>query len=102
MATSVLNARTSESERSLLERASVEAHIDLCDFVRRKALEATEIAVLECRTVVIPPKIGRRSKLGHIGRLDGSPGWQSCRNCGVNDQNALAAPECRTVSPMRY
>lgn len=54
MATSVLSVRVNDEERSLLEAASEQAHTNLSDFVRRKALEAAEIDVLERRAVTIP------------------------------------------------
>lgn len=56
MATSVLSVRVSEEERSLLEAASEQAHTNLSDFIRRKALEAAEIDFLERRVVTIPAK----------------------------------------------
>ncbi len=56
MTTSVLSVRVSEEERALLEAASEQARTSLSDFVRRKALEAAEIDVLERRIVIIPEK----------------------------------------------
>lgn len=56
MSSSVLSVRLSEEERVLLEAASSQAHTNLSDFVRRKALEAAEIAVIERRVVTIPAK----------------------------------------------
>ena len=56
MTTSVLSVRVSEEERALLEAASEQARTNLSDFVRRKALEAAEIDVLERRIVAIPAK----------------------------------------------
>ncbi|MFZ5790186.1 MAG: DUF1778 domain-containing protein [Pseudomonadota bacterium] len=56
MTTSVLSVRVSEEERSLLEAASEQARTSLSDFIRRKALEAAEIDVLERRIVTIPAK----------------------------------------------
>jgi uncharacterized protein (DUF1778 family) len=50
----VLSVRVSEAERILLEAASVQAQTSLNDFVRRKALEAAEIDLLEHPVVVIP------------------------------------------------
>ena len=55
-ASSVLSVRLSDEERVLLEAASSQAHTNLSDFVRRKALEAAEIAVTERRIVAIPAK----------------------------------------------
>lgn len=53
---SVLSVRVSPDERALLEAASEQARTSLSDFVRRKAIEAAEIDVLERRTVTIPAK----------------------------------------------
>src|SRR5438270_14072643 len=52
----VLSVRLSEEERLLLEAASSQAHTNLSDFVRRKALEAAEIDMTERRIVSIPAK----------------------------------------------
>ena len=52
--TSVLSVRVSANERALLEEASANAHTNLSDFMRRKALEAAEADVLERSTVTIP------------------------------------------------
>jgi uncharacterized protein (DUF1778 family) len=46
----------SPDERALLEAASEHARTSLSDFVRRKALEAAEIDVLERSIVTIPGK----------------------------------------------
>ncbi|HEX9837544.1 MAG TPA: DUF6290 family protein [Alphaproteobacteria bacterium] len=56
MTTSVLSVRVNEEERALLEAASEQARTNLSDFVRRKAVEAAEIEVLERRLVAIPAK----------------------------------------------
>lgn len=56
MTTSVLSVRVSEEERTLLESASEQARTSLSDFVRRKALEAAEIDMLERRIVIIPAR----------------------------------------------
>ena len=55
-ATSVLSVRVSPDERALLEAASEQARTSLSDFVRRKALEAAEVDVLERSIVSIPHK----------------------------------------------
>lgn len=52
--TSVLSVRVSSDERALLEDAAEQAHTNLSDFVRRKALEAAEIDVLSRSIVTIP------------------------------------------------
>jgi len=50
----VLSVRVSDEERALLEAASEQARTSLSDFVRRKALEAAELDLLERRIVTIP------------------------------------------------
>lgn len=52
----VLSVRVSPDERALLEVAAEEARTSLGDFVRRRAIEAAEIALLERRVVTIPAK----------------------------------------------
>lgn len=52
--TSVLSVRVSPSERDLLECAAEQAHTNLSDFVRRRALEAAEMEVLDHRVMTIP------------------------------------------------
>ena len=54
--TSVLSVRVSSDERALLEAASDQARTSLSEFVRRKALEAAEIDVIERRIFTIPVK----------------------------------------------
>src|SRR6266700_1926395 len=60
MSSLVLSVRLSEEERALLEAASSQARTNVSDFVRRKALEAAEIDVLERRIVAIPAKVWER------------------------------------------
>jgi uncharacterized protein (DUF1778 family) len=60
MSSLVLSVRLSENERALLEAASSQARTNVSDFVRRKALEAAEIEVLERRIVTIPAKEWKR------------------------------------------
>jgi len=60
MSSSVLSVRLSDEERVLLETASAQAHTNLSDFVRRKALEAAEADVLDRRIVTIPAKVWER------------------------------------------
>jgi uncharacterized protein (DUF1778 family) len=54
--TSVLSVRVSSAERAILEAAAEQAHTSLSDFMRRKALEAAEIEVLNRSIVTIPAK----------------------------------------------
>jgi uncharacterized protein (DUF1778 family) len=56
MSSLVLSVRLSEEERALLEAASSQARTNVSDFVRRKALEAAEMDMLERRIVTIPAK----------------------------------------------
>lgn len=50
----VVSVRVSPTERDLLEVAAEQARTSLSDFVRRKALEAAEMEVLDYRVVTIP------------------------------------------------
>ncbi len=52
----VLSVRVSAEERALLEAAADKARTNLSDFIRRRAIEAAEIDVLERRIVTIPAK----------------------------------------------
>ena len=52
--TSVVSVRVSPGEREILEQAAEQAHTNLSDFMRRKALEAAELDVLDHRVVSIP------------------------------------------------
>jgi uncharacterized protein (DUF1778 family) len=56
MPPSVLSVRLSDEQRALLEAASSDARTSLSDFVRRSAIEAAEVEVLERRIVTIPAK----------------------------------------------
>jgi uncharacterized protein (DUF1778 family) len=53
---SVLSVRLSDQERALLEAASSHARTNVSDFVRRKAVEAAELDIMERRIVTIPAK----------------------------------------------
>ena len=50
----VLSVRVSPNERALLEAAAAQSSTNLSDFIRRKAIEAAEMDVLEHRIVTIP------------------------------------------------
>ncbi len=54
--TSVLSVRVNPDVRAILEAAAEQAHTNLSDFVRRKALEAAEADVLNRTIVTIPAK----------------------------------------------
>ena len=56
MTTTVLSVRVSDEERALLEEASAQARTSLSEFIRRKALDAAEVDVLERRVVTIPAR----------------------------------------------
>lgn len=53
---SVLSVRLSDAERQLLQDASDEARTSISDFVRRKALEAAELQLMDRRIITIPAK----------------------------------------------
>ena len=50
----ILSVRVSANERLLLEAAAEHAHTNLSDFVRRKAIEAAELDVLDRSLITIP------------------------------------------------
>jgi uncharacterized protein (DUF1778 family) len=52
--TSVLSVRITDDERALLEAAADQAQTNLSDFVRRRALDAAELEVLDRSVVTIP------------------------------------------------
>lgn len=54
--TSIVSVRVSPSQRALLEAAAEHAHTNISDFMRRKAMEAAEVDVLNRTTVTIPAK----------------------------------------------
>ena len=58
----ILRVRLNDQERALLEAASSLAGTNVSDFVRRKALEAAELDVLEHRISTIPAKDWERFK----------------------------------------
>jgi uncharacterized protein (DUF1778 family) len=49
-----LSVRVTAAERQLLESAAEQAHTSLSDFVRRKAIEAAELDLMERRVITIP------------------------------------------------
>jgi uncharacterized protein (DUF1778 family) len=54
--TSVLSVRVSTAERAILEEAADQTHTTLSDYMRRKALEAAEVEMLNRSIVTIPAK----------------------------------------------
>jgi len=54
--TTVLSVRVNPEERAILEAAAEQAQTSLSDFMRRKALEAAEMEVLNRSIVTIPAK----------------------------------------------
>ena len=50
----VLSVRVSARERELLEAAAAAARTSLSDFVRKRAIEAAEIELLDRRIITIP------------------------------------------------
>ncbi len=53
-ASSVLSVRLSPSEKNVLERAAAHAHTTISDFVRRQAVIAAELEIMDRRVVDIP------------------------------------------------
>jgi len=53
-ATSILSVRISPAERELLDAAASQSRTSVSDFVRRAAVEAAEMEVLNRSTVTIP------------------------------------------------
>ncbi|RBP15502.1 uncharacterized protein (DUF1778 family) [Roseiarcus fermentans] len=51
---SVLSVRVSSGERELLDAAAADSHTTISDFVRRAAIEAAEMEVLNRSTITIP------------------------------------------------
>jgi uncharacterized protein (DUF1778 family) len=51
-----VSVRINPAERALLEAAAADAHTNLSDFMRRKALEAAELQLLDRRLIAIPPE----------------------------------------------
>ena len=54
IASPMMSVRVSPGERDLLETAATHARTSLSDFVRRKAVEAAELELLDCRVATIP------------------------------------------------
>jgi uncharacterized protein (DUF1778 family) len=54
--TSILSIRVSPDERAILEAAAEQSRTSLSDFMRRKALEAAEVDVLNRAVITIPAK----------------------------------------------
>lgn len=50
----IVSVRVSPDERAMLEAAAEHARTNISDFVRRKAVEAAEMDVLDRRLVTIP------------------------------------------------
>jgi uncharacterized protein (DUF1778 family) len=50
----ILSVRVSAQERALLQSAAAAARTNVSDFVRRKAVEAAELDMLDRHDVVIP------------------------------------------------
>jgi uncharacterized protein (DUF1778 family) len=52
--TTVLSVRVTPEERDILEAASEQTRTSLSEFIRRKAVEAAEMEMLERRVITIP------------------------------------------------
>ena len=51
---SILIVEVSPSERAILQEAADQAHLEIGDFMRTKAIEAVETEILERKNVTIP------------------------------------------------
>lgn len=81
-----LSVRVTAQERDLLEAAAKQSRTNLSDFIRRKALDAAELDILDNRTVVIPAEDWDRFEtwarspardLPNLRkRLAAKPGWE--------------------------
>lgn len=49
-----VSVRVTASERKILESAAEQAHTNLSDFIRRKAIEAAELELMDNRVFTIP------------------------------------------------
>jgi uncharacterized protein (DUF1778 family) len=49
-----VSVRVTANERDLLEAAAKNAHTNLSDFIRRKAIEAAELELMDRRVITIP------------------------------------------------
>jgi uncharacterized protein (DUF1778 family) len=61
-ATSILSVRVSPNERELLDAAATQARTSISDFVRRAAIEAAELDVLNRTTIAIPAEFWEASE----------------------------------------
>ena len=52
--TAILSVRVTPDERALIEAAAEQTGASLSEFMRRKSVEAAELAVLNCGVVTIP------------------------------------------------
>ena len=52
--TAPVSVRVTAAERDLLATAAKQSHTNLSDFIRRKAIEAAEMDLLERRIITIP------------------------------------------------
>jgi uncharacterized protein (DUF1778 family) len=75
-ASSVLSVRVNPGERALLEAAAEQSHTNLSDFIRRKALEAAEIDILNRSTVTIASDDWAKFEAWVAQPAETSPGLQ--------------------------
>lgn len=73
----VLSVRINAGERALLEAAAGQARTSLSDFVRRRALEAAELDVLDRRVVTIPAGDWARFEAWAESPAEASPALQA-------------------------
>ena len=77
-ATSILSVRVSPDERELLDAAAAQTRTSISDFVRRAAIEAAEMEILNRSNVTIPAEV-----LGSFRGLGGAAGRRYSRARGV-------------------
>lgn len=53
---SPVSVRMTAQERNLIEQAAEQSRTNLSDFIRRKAVEAAELEIIDRRIVTIPAK----------------------------------------------
>lgn len=70
----VLSVRISAQERAMLEAAAEQARTTISDYVRRKAIEAAELEIMERRNVIIPAEDWEKFEAWMHSPPEDSPG----------------------------
>ena len=70
---SIVSVRVNADERAMLEAAAAQAHTSLSDFMRRKAMEAAEVEVLNRSRVTIPAQNWEAFEAWLDGSADPNP-----------------------------